>query len=145
MARNIQSVDPENTLLIEAKEDTNLEEIYDLFIKGFKFRTVVIDDFLYLYKNKSNKVRKFINNLQKNNVEEIILFSTPDKLYDKHEDEKELKKKFLDSSEAEVIQRELYNGISKNERMIFTAKFKSEEFQTKVLGVLYQLKLPVFS
>jgi hypothetical protein len=136
-AQQLQKLDPENILLIEVYDGTDLDVIREKFIPDCKFKTIIIDNFLKLYRNKKNCVRKFINFLKKKNVEEIILFSTPDRLYDISMDKKEIKRKFLDSSEVEVLQKEFYGGLSVNDRMVFTSTLSPAEFETKILGVLY--------
>jgi hypothetical protein len=135
-AQKLQNLDPENTLLIEVQSSTNLDLIYKKFIKGCKFKKIIIDNFLNLYSNKKNEVNKFVQYIKSNSVEEIILFSTPDRLYNKNEDKKELKEKFLDGSEVEVIQ-EFYTVLPPEDRIILYSTLNPNEFQTKVLGALY--------
>ena len=136
-AQKLQNLDPENTLLIEVYNDTNLTLINQNYIKGCKFKTVIIDNFLKLYKNKKNCVRRFIDYLKKNDVEEIILFSTPDRLYDINMDERELRDKFLDPSEVDIKQSSFYQGLTKSDRTNLISILGANEFETKVLGALY--------
>ena len=142
MAQKLQNLDPEETLLIEARDSTDLDMIYENHIKGCIFKKVIIDNFLKLYQNKKNCVRKIIKLFKKNGTQEIILFSTPDRLYDEHIDKSELKKKFLDRTEVEIINKEFYGGLSVHDRMVFTSTLSAQDFQSKILGVLYNQAIP---
>jgi len=135
-AQEIQLNDPENTLLIEVLDSTDIERIYEKHIKGCRFKTIVIDNFLKLYNKKRGDVNKIMQKM-KAHSEEIILFSTPDKLYDKKTDKEELKSKFLDGKSAQVIYEKFYPGMSKNDRAILTSSLPASDFESKVLGVIF--------
>lgn len=136
-AQKIFTGDPEEAVLINVLPDTDLKHIYENYIKGCTFKKVIIDDFLELFKNNKGYVRRLMNYFLTHGAEEITLFSTPDRLYNPIRDKKELKSKFLDSSEVSIICGEFYHAMSKNDRMKLTTVLPSYEFQTKVLGVLY--------
>ena len=136
-AQKMQNLNPEETLLIEVDTTTDLNLIYEKFVKDYKFKKIIIDNFLKLFSNKKNQVKKFIKYIKSCGVEEIVLYSTPDHLYNKVTDKKELADKFLIGDDVEVIQDEFYHGLSTVDRMALTSLLRANDFQTKVLGALY--------
>jgi hypothetical protein len=143
-AEKLQKEDP-SLLLI--KRDISLTD-WDLLLEKFRGRDdfrdcytgVIIDEFLTLTNLRSYDRDKVISMFNKMGMKEMILISTPVKLYDKYSetDQKEMNSKFLLSSTRDkiaVIKTNFGRNWPEEQKQAYKDILGVEQYKTEVLGV----------
>jgi hypothetical protein len=136
-ALDIQMRNPEKTLYIMLLPETNIKMLIDKHIRGYDYDIVIIDEFLWACEKKLSDVRGLVMNLV-NRVKKIILFSTPDKLYDPVEDRDEMRMKFLSGEDVKVVIKTFNPGVFCRAEWYYKQCMPEETFLRQIKGHLYR-------
>jgi hypothetical protein len=136
-ALDIQMRNPEKTLYIMLLPETNIKMLIDKYIRGYDYDVVIIDEFLGACEKKLSDVRGLVMNLL-NRVKKIILFSTPDKLYDPAEDKDEMRMKFLSGEDVKVVIKTFNPGVFCRAEWYYKQCMPEETFLRQIKGHLYR-------
>lgn len=137
-ANKLQKEDPSLLLIQGEGSSMSIDSLLTRF-RGQKdshdcYTGIIVDEFLPMTRHHNYSRSKFLFFLEYLGIDEVILISTPDKLYNSSEfDELEMKDRFLLSSnniEVEVIKTNFNNSRDIASRDLFNHEF----FETQILG-----------
>lgn len=142
-AENLQKEDPSLLLIQRAYTITSLKQLFDMF-RGrvdshSTYTGVIVDEFLSMASLRDYGRDEFICFLKWLGVKELILISTPDRLYDSVDDidiEIMYKKFLLPSVESnlEIVETDFSNSKSEKELRDYKRLMPEEQYKTQILG-----------
>lgn len=124
--------DPDGSLLIVPDNNTDMEIVYDAYIKNHTFTTIIIDEFIWMYNN--SECPSWIMDCVLSCTDRLVLFSTPDRIYDPATDLLDMRNRFLTSDVARVMCTKFYDAIGLDVKMKLIRYLPNEVFESKVLG-----------
>lgn len=136
-ALDIQMRDPEKTLYIRLLPETDIKMLMEKHIYGYRYDVIIVDEFLAACEKRLSDVRELMMKI-KDRVKKIILFSTPDKLYDPNVDKEELKLKFLAGDDVKVVMKNFNPGAFCRAEWYYKQCMPDETFQRQIKGHLYK-------
>lgn len=162
-AKELQSQDPENTLLFTMGEEGFWK--WGFSMRGERWKRIVFDEYIFRYNQLSEFQKdKFYDWIQMEIINtlrledgELILISTPDRLY--HQEEiamtclggvsdgfgvldvgvinkniKDINRKFLNPFKVNIIKKGFGDKISKYDSAFLKASYSQEQFKINVEG-----------
>lgn len=143
-AENLQKEDPSLLLIQRGYTITNVHQLFDMFRgRNDSYNTytgIIIDEFLPITNLKDYSKSYLLEFFKYLGVEEAILISTPDRLYNFIEDYKELSSKFLNIKDGiEIVETDFGNKKSKEEQEYYYNSLGENKYKTDILGAFLTL------